>query len=58
MSVCSWTVACSGPLIIEEREAHVAYDREYTLVFDDYLPGAPVPVEQVRPPVARGREAA
>ena len=30
-----------GPLVIEERDPHVAYDREYTLVFDDYLPGEP-----------------
>lgn len=30
-----------GPLVIEEDDPHVAYDREYTLVFDDYLPGEP-----------------
>ncbi len=32
-----------GPLIVEEREPHVEYDREYTLVFDDYLVGDPQP---------------
>jgi FtsP/CotA-like multicopper oxidase with cupredoxin domain len=34
-----------GPLVIEERTPHVAYDREYTLVLDDFLPGEPEPVE-------------
>lgn len=29
-----------GPLVIEERAPHVAYDREYTLLLDDFLPGA------------------
>lgn len=33
-----------GPLVIEERTPHVAYDREYTLVLDDFLPGEPEPV--------------
>lgn len=32
-----------GPLIIEEREPHVAYDREYTLMLDDWLPAEPTP---------------
>ncbi len=32
-----------GPLIVEEREPHVDYDREYTLMLDDYLPDAPRP---------------
>ena len=30
-----------GPLIFEERSQHVAYDREYTVVLDDFLPTAP-----------------
>ncbi|RDZ56222.1 multicopper oxidase family protein [Haloferax sp. Atlit-10N] len=30
-----------GPLIVEEREPHVEYDREYVVVVDDYLPGEP-----------------
>jgi FtsP/CotA-like multicopper oxidase with cupredoxin domain len=30
-----------GPLVIEERSPHVAYDRDYTLVLDDLLPGDP-----------------
>lgn len=37
-----------GPLVVEERSPHVAYDREYTLVLDDLLPGPP------RPLAARG----
>ncbi|MGH7458155.1 MAG: multicopper oxidase family protein [Longimicrobiaceae bacterium] len=34
-----------GPLVIEERTPHVEYDREYTLVLDDFLPGEPEPME-------------
>lgn len=30
-----------GAMVIEERTPHVAYDREYTLVLDDFLPGEP-----------------
>jgi len=30
-----------GALVIEERSPHVAYDRDYTLVLDDLLPGGP-----------------
>jgi FtsP/CotA-like multicopper oxidase with cupredoxin domain len=30
-----------GPLIVEEREPHVEYDREYVVVVDDYLLGEP-----------------
>ncbi|CAN5509502.1 multicopper oxidase family protein [soil metagenome] len=33
-----------GPLVIEESTPHVAYDREYTLVLDDFLPGEPEPI--------------
>lgn len=33
-----------APLIIEEREPHVGYDREVTIVLDDFLPGAPEPL--------------
>jgi FtsP/CotA-like multicopper oxidase with cupredoxin domain len=35
-----------GALVIEERSPHVAYDREYTLVLDDLLPGAPPELAQ------------
>jgi Putative multicopper oxidases len=31
----------SGPLIIEEDSPHVEYDREYTLMIDDFLFGRP-----------------
>ncbi|WP_328767181.1 multicopper oxidase family protein [Haloarcula nitratireducens] len=30
-----------GPLIVEERDPHVEYDREYVVVLDDYLPDEP-----------------
>lgn len=30
-----------GSLVVEERSPHVAYDRDYTLVLDDLLPGDP-----------------
>lgn len=30
-----------APLIFEERTAHIPYDREYTLLFQDLLPGEP-----------------
>lgn len=33
-----------GPLVVEEREPHVAWDREHTLLLDDWLPGDPSPV--------------
>ena len=33
-----------GALVIEEATPHVAYDRDYVLVLDDYLPGAPQPL--------------
>jgi multicopper oxidase len=33
-----------GPLVIEEATPHVMWDREYVLVFDDFLPGAPQPL--------------
>lgn len=33
-----------GPLIIEEKKAHIAYDREYSLTLNDFLAGAPVPL--------------
>ena len=32
-----------GPLIVEERQPHVDYDRDFTLVLTDFLPGAPGP---------------
>ena len=31
----------AGPLIIEETDPHVGYDRDVTLVLDDFLPGPP-----------------
>ncbi|WP_254538834.1 multicopper oxidase family protein [Halomarina litorea] len=31
----------AGPLIIEEADPHVEYDRDITLVLDDFLPGPP-----------------
>ncbi len=33
-----------GPLVVEEKKSHVAYDREYTLALDDFLAGAPAPL--------------
>jgi multicopper oxidase len=33
-----------GPLIIEEKKAHVVYDREHTMILSDFLSGAPVPL--------------
>ncbi|MFC4989312.1 multicopper oxidase family protein [Saliphagus infecundisoli] len=30
-----------GPLIVEENDPHVAYDREHTIVVDEYLTGEP-----------------
>jgi FtsP/CotA-like multicopper oxidase with cupredoxin domain len=37
-----------GPLIIEERDPHIEYDREYVVVLDDYLPGEPRPLSDGR----------
>lgn len=34
-----------GPLVIEEATPHVTYDREYTLVLDDFLAGEPESME-------------
>ncbi len=36
-----------GPLVVEEASPHVAYDREYSLVLDDYLPGRPLPLDEL-----------
>ena len=33
-----------GPLIVEEKKAHIDYDREYTMVLTDFLPVVPVPL--------------
>lgn len=33
-----------APLIVEERQPHVAYDREYSVVLDDFLSGEPQPL--------------
>ena len=33
-----------GPLIVEEQQPHVRYDREYTLILHDFLPGEPQPL--------------
>lgn len=34
-----------GPLIVEERDPHVSWDREHVLVLDDFLPGEPEPLD-------------
>lgn len=34
----------AGPLLVEEKKAHIEYDREYTLALNDFLAGAPVPL--------------
>lgn len=36
-----------GPLIIEEATPHVEYDSDHVLVLDDFLPGAPQPLEEL-----------
>ncbi|SNZ03637.1 Multicopper oxidase with three cupredoxin domains (includes cell division protein FtsP and spore coat protein CotA) [Natronoarchaeum philippinense] len=36
-----------GPLIIEESDPHVEYDREYVVVLDDYLEGEPQPLSEL-----------
>lgn len=33
-----------GPLIVEEKKPNLAYDREYTLMVTDFLPGEPKPL--------------
>jgi multicopper oxidase len=33
-----------GPLIIEEKQPHIQYDRDYVMLLDDFLPGAPKPL--------------
>ncbi|WP_458208662.1 multicopper oxidase family protein [Haladaptatus sp. NG-SE-30] len=35
-----------APLVIEEKSPHVEYDREYTLLFDDYLTQPPKPLSE------------
>lgn len=48
-----------APLIVEARSPHVDYDREYTLVLDDYLSGTPQPLEgggMMGPGMMRGRQ--
>lgn len=46
-----------GPLIIEERAPHIDYDREHVLVFDDFLPGAPRPLDELAAGSGRSRGA-
>ncbi|QDX39383.1 multicopper oxidase family protein [Salarchaeum sp. JOR-1] len=36
--------ALLGPLVVEEPEPHVEYDRDFVVVFDDYLDRPPEPV--------------
>ena len=36
----------AGPLVVEEANPHVDYDRDYVLLLDDYLAGEPHPPEQ------------
>lgn len=33
-----------GPLVVEEKHPRVDYDREHTLILDDFLPDAPAPL--------------
>ncbi len=33
-----------GPLIVEEKKPHIDYDRDYSLVLTDFLPGTPGPL--------------
>jgi FtsP/CotA-like multicopper oxidase with cupredoxin domain len=35
-----------GSLVVEEKEPDIEYDREYSLVLDDYLPNAPEPLNR------------
>jgi len=35
-----------APLIVEEKKPHVDYDREYTLILDDFLSGEPQPLSR------------
>ena len=35
-----------GPLVIEEENPHVEYDRDYVVIFDDYLSGEPRPLSK------------
>ncbi len=44
-----------GALVIEERSPHVAYDRDYTLVLDDLLPGDPPEMKSAQVGSPRGR---
>jgi FtsP/CotA-like multicopper oxidase with cupredoxin domain len=34
-----------GPLVVEEANPHIDYDRESNLILDDYLPEPPMPLE-------------
>ncbi|WP_235853618.1 multicopper oxidase family protein [Halosimplex salinum] len=36
-----------APLIVEEDDPHVEFDREYTVVVDDYLDGEPRPLSEL-----------
>ena len=36
----------AGPLVVEESEPHVEYDKEYVIVLDDYLSDAPQTPDQ------------
>lgn len=36
-----------GPLVVEEPDPHVTYDREYVLVLDDFLSGEPQPLDEL-----------
>lgn len=37
-----------GPLVVGEKNAHIAYDREYTLTLTDFLAGAPAPLGRMK----------
>lgn len=43
-----------GSLVIEERSPHVAFDRDYTLVLDDLLPGDPPDMASAQGGSSRG----
>ncbi len=44
-----------APLVVEEKQPHVSYDRDYSLVLDDYLPNTPEPLQASGGMMRRGR---
>jgi FtsP/CotA-like multicopper oxidase with cupredoxin domain len=43
-----------GSLVVEEKTPRAAYDREYTVVLDDFLPGPPKPLDAASSRAAPG----